>query len=51
MDMGKKNSKQHNKSKNRNGTNEKNKQKLDDHKGLREDVRVVYSEESNPHDG
>lgn len=49
--MGKKNSKQHNKSKNRNGTNAKNKQKLNDQTGLSEDVRVVYSEENNPHDG
>ncbi len=49
--MGKKNSKQHNKSKNRNGTNTKNKQKLEDHIGLSEDVRVVYSEENDPNDG
>ena len=43
--MGKKKQKQHNKSKNRNGTNAKKQI------GLKENVRVVHSDENNPHDG
>ena len=49
--MGKRNSKQHNKSKNRNGTNAKNKEQSDNKIGLSEDIRVVHSGENNPHDG
>lgn len=49
--MGKKNSRQHNKSKNRNGTDAKKRIKADMEVGLREDIRVVHSSENNPHDG
>lgn len=49
--MGKKNSRQHNKSKNRNGTDAKKRIKADMEVGLREDIRVVHSGENNPHDG
>lgn len=50
--MGKKRSKQHNKSKNRNGANKTNPNKQSNRGiGLSEDVRVVHGEENNPHDG
>lgn len=49
--MGKKKTKQYNKSKNQSGTNAKNAVKPEMEIGLRENVRVVHSDENNPHDG
>jgi len=50
--MGKRNTKQHNKSKNRNGKNHLSQKRASRNgTGLPENVRVTHGEENNPHDG